>query len=202
MKNDYLWDRTGEPDPEIQQLEELLGTLRYQPQPLELPADVKPDRRQRRFLPSLAIAATIALLVLATGLWVRLHRRQVPTNEIAGQSSSGSEKQNSMPPTTTASSDTGNRKFANDRDQGADKRVAKNTLHRAARHSLAGNVARHRNPAPPTAGLTAEERSQALAAKEQLLLALRVASAKLNFAQRKTQGPPAPNTIRNQHKNG
>jgi hypothetical protein len=35
MKEDYLWDKTGEPDPEIQQLEEILGTLRYQP--LQLP---------------------------------------------------------------------------------------------------------------------------------------------------------------------
>ena len=35
MNDDYLWDRTGEPDPEIQELEEVLGTLRYQPQPLE-----------------------------------------------------------------------------------------------------------------------------------------------------------------------
>ena len=34
MNDDYLWDRTGEPDPEIQQLEEVLGTLRYQPRAL------------------------------------------------------------------------------------------------------------------------------------------------------------------------
>ena len=37
---DYLWDKTGEPDPEIQQLEEILGTLRYQP------------RRSQSFAPS------------------------------------------------------------------------------------------------------------------------------------------------------
>ena len=34
---DYLWDKTGEPDPEVQQLEEILSTLRYQPRPLEIP---------------------------------------------------------------------------------------------------------------------------------------------------------------------
>ena len=38
MSDDYLWDRTGEPDPEIQKLEEVLGTLRYQPRPLRIPA--------------------------------------------------------------------------------------------------------------------------------------------------------------------
>jgi hypothetical protein len=35
-----------------------------------------------------------------------------------------------------------------------------------------------------------------------LMLALRVASEKLNHAQRKTVGVPATNNIRNQHKLG
>ena len=38
MNEDYLWDKSGQPDPEIQQLEEILGTLRYQPKPFEIPA--------------------------------------------------------------------------------------------------------------------------------------------------------------------
>src|ERR1700674_5082891 len=76
--NDYLWDRTGEPDPQIQELEDVLGALRYQPQPLELPAGVRTEPR-RRFLPGLAIAATIALMVLALGLWLSLHRVQTVT---------------------------------------------------------------------------------------------------------------------------
>jgi hypothetical protein len=46
--------------------------------------------------------------------------------------------------------------------------------------------------------LTTEE----LAEKEQVLVALRLVSAKLNLAQRKTQGFPQLNTIRNQHKIG
>ena len=37
MNDDYLWDKSGEPDPEVQKLEEILGTLRYQPRPLNLP---------------------------------------------------------------------------------------------------------------------------------------------------------------------
>src|SRR5205085_6486968 len=32
MNEDYLWDKSGEPDPEIQQLEEILKPLRYEPQ--------------------------------------------------------------------------------------------------------------------------------------------------------------------------
>jgi hypothetical protein len=43
---------------------------------------------------------------------------------------------------------------------------------------------------------------QELAEKEQLLVALRLVSAKLNVAQRRTQGTPQLNPIRNQHKIG
>jgi hypothetical protein len=54
--------------------------------------------------------------------------------------------------------------------------------------------------------LTAEQLEEVVAAKEQVMLALRLASAKLNFAQRKTQGSPqglpTHGTIRNQHKVG
>ena len=49
MNDDYLWDRTGEPDPEIQQLEQVLGMLRYQPRPLELPAHVRIGHQRTLF---------------------------------------------------------------------------------------------------------------------------------------------------------
>ncbi|PYS73598.1 MAG: hypothetical protein DMF73_05455, partial [Acidobacteria bacterium] len=69
MNDNYLWDRTGQPDADIQELEELLGTLRYQPRQLEIPATIK-VRGNRLFLP-MAIAAAIALLMIGGGLWIR-----------------------------------------------------------------------------------------------------------------------------------
>ena len=69
MNDNYLWDRTGEPDAEVQELEELLGSLRYQPRPLEIPATMN-LRRKRTFIP-LAVAAAVALLLLGAGLWIR-----------------------------------------------------------------------------------------------------------------------------------
>src|SRR5713101_7648921 len=71
--NDYLWDRSGEPDEEIQELEEILAPLGYQPKPLEIPASIQPAHR-RRFFPALAIAETIALMALALGLWFKSYR--------------------------------------------------------------------------------------------------------------------------------
>src|SRR6185436_19869607 len=46
MNEDYLWDKSGEPDPQIQQLEEILGTLRYQLKPLQLPQQLSTARRR------------------------------------------------------------------------------------------------------------------------------------------------------------
>lgn len=57
MRNDYLWDGSGTPDPEVQRLERLLREFRY-----ERPA---PERSSRRWA---AIAAGLALAVAGTWL--------------------------------------------------------------------------------------------------------------------------------------
>ena len=78
MKDDYLWDKTGQPDPEIQKLEEILGTLRYQPKPLELPGS-----RRRSYFPLLAIAASLLLALLAAGVWLRVRNQSAPQSQQA-----------------------------------------------------------------------------------------------------------------------
>jgi hypothetical protein len=57
MNEDYLWNRTGEPDPEIARLEQLLGRFRHKP------------RRDRRFrLSALAAAAAIIIGIVSAPL--------------------------------------------------------------------------------------------------------------------------------------
>src|SRR6185437_11585266 len=73
MSDDYLWDKTGEPDPEIVHLEQVLSSLRYQPKPFAVPANLKIKSR-RNFIPPLAVAAAIVMMILAAGLWLSLHR--------------------------------------------------------------------------------------------------------------------------------
>ncbi len=59
MKDDYLWDRTGAPDPEIERLERLMAPLRY---PL---AEPRPGRARWAMAAGLtALAAAAAVLVL------------------------------------------------------------------------------------------------------------------------------------------
>lgn len=81
--DDYLWDKTGKPDPEIQELEQLLGTLRYQPRSLDIPDGIAPSQKRALFPRILAIAATIAIMLLGAGLWLSLHRRTTEGPEVA-----------------------------------------------------------------------------------------------------------------------
>ena len=141
MKDDYLWDKTGQPDPEIQKLEEILGTLRYQPKPLVMP-------RRRNYLPFLAIAASVLLAIAAAGIWLRVRS----TAEIPQQQAYFEAPKPVI-----------NRSAVN---QPVD---AKKRIHRKRSAS------------------SAAERQEALKAKEQLMLALRVTTQKLHMVHTKTE---------------
>lgn len=154
MNDDYLWDKSGEPDPQVQQLEDILGTLRYQPKPLRLESN--PLTRRRNYFPLLAIAATVVIALVTGGLWLQLRTpdASIPAVAIAERAD---------PPINPPLS------------------VSPNSRKKRKR------------------GFVNRDREEALAAKQQLILALRVASEKLNTAYRRTQ---TPGQIKNQHKAG
>jgi hypothetical protein len=189
MNDNYLWDRSGEPDPEIQKLEEILGTLRYQPRTLEIPHDLHVGRRRNLF-PAMAIAAAIALLAVLLGLWLNFNRRQAPAFQATttppipqpSQSATPSRDDHALIGTVVKSP----KQMSVQKQRGEPR-----NLQARNQSSFTRTVIR-----PPE--LTPEE----LAEKQQVLVALRLVSAKLNMAQRRTQGVPQLNTIRNQHKIG
>jgi hypothetical protein len=152
MNEDYLWDKSGAPDPEIQQLEEILGTLRYQPKPLRLAP-------RRNYVALLAIAATVAIALLAGGLWLRIKSYDLSIAPVA------------MDTTAPSTPKIG---FLSVAQPAAPKR---HPAIRAAKH----------------------DNQEAVAAKQQLMFALRLASEKLNDAYRRTQ---TPTQIKNQHRAG
>lgn len=196
IEDDYLWDLSGEPDPEIQELEQLLGTLRYQPRPLDIPAGLAPSQKRAAFPRLLAIAATIAMMLLAVGLWLGLRRQ--PTPEVANDR----DKQ----VTTSPGNQTAVAPPAKDNGPAAAlpaiERDDKAVGHPVNREGVSREQARSRRPAITTPELTAEEIKEAEVGKEQLMLALRVASSKLSFAQKKAQEINSENQIHNQHKIG
>ena len=183
MNDNYLWDRTGEPDAEVQQLEDLLGTLRYQPRPLEIPATMN-LRRRRTFIP-LTIAAAIALLVIGAALWIRLaNSNRRPVEQARG----GPEPVAPFGTPPAPRDQTANSAPPEPKEAPRERRYAKQNL----------IASRPRRPVqPPVPALTPAE----LAQKEQVMVALRLVSVKLNLAQRKAQGLPPVNAIRN-HKIG
>ena len=172
MKEDYLWDKTGEPDPEIQQLEDILGTLRYQPKPLELPQDLLTPRQRRNHFPLVAIAATVLLALLATGLWLRVRTQ--------GESQPKQASVTPAPPMVDEKPTVAQKNYEEPKRQKIEQ-VRKRGL-------------------PPLPRHTQREREEALAAKQQVMLALRLTTEKLSLVHKKTQNPA--NQIKNQHRVG
>jgi hypothetical protein len=180
MKDDYLWDKTGEPDPQIQQLEEILGTLRYQPKPLQVPEEL--PLPQRRYFPWLAIAATVLLAILAGGIWLSTRSgSEAPPHEVKVTPPAPVKEVTPSPAGTTDPPKTAERK--------PDTR----------KEVIAVN--KHR-PKVSTPVLSKREREEALMAKEQVLLALRLTTEKLSLVNKKIQNTNPANQIKNQHRVG
>ena len=152
MNDDYLWDKSGEPDPQIQELESILGSLRYQPRPLQLAP-------RRNYLAPLASAATIAVALLAGGLWLLLQNGEASIPSVAINTTQPVRPKIDLP------------------------------------LSVASQPPNKRKPTLPAR----HDNREAIAAKQQLMFALRIASEKLNTAYRRTQ---TPSQIKNQHKAG
>src|SRR5260370_7362745 len=77
MKDDYLWDGSGEPDPQVQKLETVLGRYRHnQPAPaFDQVAEIGPAKHRWRFLNlrlSVQLGAVAACLVVAVTLYFYL----------------------------------------------------------------------------------------------------------------------------------
>lgn len=181
MNDDYLWDKTGNPDPEIQQLEEILGTLRYQPQPLKLPQNLS-LRRRRSYFVGLAIAASLLLAVLAAGVWLRTRsgdERKRPEEVVFNPTPV--EKDTPLPATPVPDTPM-------DQVKPSENELVEKTT-----------PPRHRAPFPV---LSKRERKEAREAKEQVMLALRLTTEKLSLVHRKPQSQTPANQIKNQHREG
>ena len=185
MKDDYLWDQSGPPDPDIQQLEELLGELRYQPRPLEIPAELKTGGH-RFHVSRYAIAAALAMIVLGVGAWMALQKKDT---QVATIPRPGPAEVKTVVPEKTEDTPVA---------APAEETVAavSKTTKRTVR------VKSHRSRTTRIPQLSPEELAEAVAAKDRLMMALRLASSKLNYAQKKAQGSGQPTPVYHQHKIG
>ncbi|HWN11524.1 MAG TPA: hypothetical protein VNO50_20015 [Pyrinomonadaceae bacterium] len=210
-EDDYLWDRSGKPDPEIEKLEQVLGTLRYQPQPLVIPDDARISRPSfRRFGSRLAIAATILLAIGAGALWLNMRTREQTqlTNTVPANGSLNAavdvpkdvieEIPDEVPTTVSAGSPDRNVTTSDPES----KPGIRQTPIRRNRPRQTGPVHQRHVPGPANPVLAANELKAAEAGKERLMLALRFASTKLNLALKKANSTNNRNLIHNQHRIG
>jgi hypothetical protein len=199
-EGDYLWDRSGEPDPEVQQLEEILGTLRYQPRALEIPAGIQVGRESRFFrgsAPRLAIAAAIAALLFGLGLFLGLQRLQRPQRpEIVN--AGNAPKPN---PTVSSPDQKPDSRQAISTPQPEPQRIDEPRRNSVNQTQVVVNTRRTRNAVLREQQLALEQK-RAEAAKDQLMLALRVVSVKFGYAQKKAQELNQKDQVHNQHKTG
>ena len=180
MNDDYLWDKTGEPDPQIQQLEEILGTLRYQPKPLQIPEKL-PLPQRRTYFPWVAIAAGVLLAIFAGGIWLSTRSRGEAPHEVRVTPPPPVKAVTPSPVGTTDPPKTPERKSDTRKEVVA--------------------VNKHR-PRVSTPVLSKREREEARIAKEQVMLALRLTTEKLSLVHKKTQNTNPANQIKNQHRVG
>src|SRR5579864_4316188 len=83
VENDYLWNGSGEPDPEIQKLEVLLGRYRHDRPSPEFPAIFPQERwtvrlRNMRFFPALVAAAAGVVVAVGVSLVIWMHGHGAP----------------------------------------------------------------------------------------------------------------------------
>jgi uncharacterized protein HemX len=188
--NNYLWDKSGEPDPEIEELEQILATLRYQPRPFQVPKTISFGRR----LTSnsvLAIAAAVAMVVLGLGIWLSLNQKKP---NASSASYANQKREQPMPNAAPPKNETVVKE-----ERSVSPAAEQQTIAQRPAESRANQRRRFTTPG---SAMLAKQRSEAENGKRQLMLALRVASAKLNLAQRRAQNVPGGNLIRNQHKVG
>ena len=174
--NDYLWDKTGEPDREVQRLEEVLGTLGHRPERLDLPSTVLVQRSRMRTW--LALAAAAVVLLFLSGAWLLVSRDGPSEGKIAvtplssdqpstNDAAAAPEKTPVVPAmseqTEIARKDNGERK-------GRRKRPSRMAIARSSQ-------------ARASDGLLTVISQRQQAAKEQLVYALRLTSETLNDVQ-------------------
>jgi len=189
MKEDYLWDKTGE-DAEIQGLENALKAFRYtETAPPELPQKVfavepvKP-RRFFGFRFGFAFAALAAVAVIFFAVWFQLADNKLPVIETVAETTA-----------PTIENKIANEEIIKTPDEFAPVKVVETTPQ--IRRNTVPNVRpkkafRQRiKVKEPTETLTAEEKY----AYNQLMLALSITGSKLKIVKDKIDGIEEQNAV-------
>ena len=200
MNDDYLWDKSGTPDPEIEQLEQLLGDLRYRRPSRNLPLPQStPVASRRTFRPAFAIAAAVLFAMIAAGVWFALGQRnhEATPGVAAIKAQPGTARDWLNPesmsaiPTQTIAAETNEHepKFSGPKASSPNRRRRSPEFKRGAQSD-----AQLASSSSPNRRERISE-DEGVAAREQLIKALHLASSKLNQVQKKIQDNKAPGPV-------
>ena len=203
--SDYLWDPSAKADPEVEEFEEALSYIRYRPAIPELPEPLErafQERRTRRSPRLIAVAAALAFMLLALGLWLawQTNHRGAQTVQVAG-----SNENLGLPDEMAKGERTIRQPGKEVQELNITVRLQKTRrdVRRRAPAQKRGEIADRsesvRSPSAirpvmvksPERDLYASNAAKGKAAKEQIMLALQISSAKLSLAQRLAQGVTA-----------
>lgn len=188
MKEDYLWDKTGE-NAEIERLENALKAFRYaETAPPALPRqvfEIEPEKPRRFFRLGFAFAAFAAVAVISFAVWFQLANNKIPVAQSVAATNA--------PPKSA--------------DQLADESVyqtpeipAVKVVEKTRRFSQSQSVRIRRNAAPiirpdktVRRDIKVKELNETLTAEEkyaydQLMLALSITGSKLKIVKDKVDG--------------
>lgn len=192
MSDDYLWDKSGEPDPEVEQLEQLLGNLRYRRKPGPLPLPQRAPIRPRRFdSPTLAAVAAVLLMMVAAGVWyVSGGGNQSQSSGVSAINVQTGRAQDWLSAESVIATNAQPKDVEIDKPERAlvaTKATRVNTTRRLIEFKRnepsEGRIA---NVSSPNRAEQISE-DEGVAAREKLIRALHLASSKLNLVQKKVQ---------------
>ncbi len=180
MKEDYLWNKTGE-DAEIERLENVLMTFRYQETAIpELPAkvfEIEKEKPRRFFQIGFAFAAFASFVVILFAIWFQVSSSKIPVIEIVNETKINDKidiKKPEVLPVKTVQ----NPKYL------SKSNVIKMRQNAAPIIRANKTIGRNIKAKAPTETLTAEEKY----AYDQLMLALSITGSKLKIVKDKVQG--------------
>lgn len=196
MKEDYLWDKTGE-DADIEQLENALAVFRYkETAPPELPAKVLPFRKEepheRRRIFSYALAAVACLLfgIIALGVWIQVLKNNT---EIPANLAETAKPEIVLPTPQTLIDEPDVSPFdkVENPKQFPARKIVANRKDAPVKTSRKTAKTQNVKAAKPSEKLTKEEQY----AYDQLMLALSITSSKFKLVKDKVEGIEEKNAV-------
>ncbi len=172
MSDNYLWDRSGEPDPEIENLEKILGRFQHQKSEFHFPN--KLDRRNYFIKIGAAAAALMIFLIGGIFSYSRI-------GIMSGQRQAGgrSTQNNSQPSVALPNFGAVNFSKPNQMIVQSGPDLAPRNFDSDSSRGYCKPRIRHT--------LIAHSHNEQARAAARLLLAMRIASEKLNGAQRRVE---------------